>query len=390
MKRKNPEAELYRCKKHLKRLIEAQSLYKKEVERKARELDRARKILQQTLDSLEVGILVLDTDMKVAFINRSLKELFGVEDDVYGRFCWEALHKLDAPCSGEKCRLALERGEKIEEELIFLKDGKKRYYLVRTHPWQFEGKTAGIVRTFIDITDRKIAEEYELLSGISMYMAHVVKNSITPVGGFVKRISKECENEENREVFEYIFESLLKLERSMFEYESYVLMKRKAPYELFDLGRALERLCEELSSSAFGKEFFLEHLRGEYEVVCRPTDESVRILGNEGFFLLALKHLVATLISYGVEELGVEKVEVEVEGRRSDNDFVLEISFNYAIPVEVRELLFEPWRRDKGRSFDKWGFAICKEMVDYHEGSVKLSSGGSLCRVILPVKSYHY
>ncbi len=389
MRRKSLEAELYRCKKHLRKLIEAQELYKKEVDRKARELDKAKRILQQTLDSLEVGILVLDTEMRVVFLNKSLRELFGVLDEVSGRFCWEVLQKLEAPCSGEKCKIALERSERIEEELLFLKEGKKRIYLVRTYPWQFEGKTAGIIRTFIDITDRKIAEEYEILSGISMYMAHVVKNSITPIGGLIKRLSRECEVEENKKIFEFIFESLFKLERSMFEYESYVFVKRKIPYEIFDLKEALLRFCGEISAPSFEKEFFLEHLRGRYSVACSSLGKSIKILGNEQIFVLALKHLVASLVAYGVEELDVE-TRLEIKPEITNAQFILNVSFNYAIPKEILDLVFEPWKREMGRCFDKWGFAICKEMVDYHGGSIKLSPSGSSCKVTLPIHSYHY
>ncbi len=383
------EAELFRCRRHLKKLLEAQELYKKEVERKARELDQAKRILQQTLDALEVGILVLDTEMRIVFVNRSLKELFNISGDVSGKFCWEALHKLDTPCAGEKCRIALEKSQRLEEELLFLKEGKKRVYLVRTYPWIFEGKTAGIIRSFIDITDRKIAEEYEILSGISMYMAHVVKNSITPIGGFVKRLAKDCQREENARIFAYLFESIFKLERSMFEYEAYVFIKRKMPYEIFDVSLVLKNLKNEILSEDFIKEFFLEHIRDKFKIEMELPAKSVLMLGNELIFTIAIKHMIATIISYGAEELDLDEVVLKIKAISNDV-FIINFNFNYAFPKEVVEFIFEPWKASKGRGFDKWGFAICKEMVDYHSGSIKLTPDRSSCEIKIPLSHYHY
>ena len=376
MKDKSLEAELYRCKKHIQKLVEAQERYRREAEKKTRELEQARRILEQTFNALEVGILVLDKDMRIVMLNESLKRLFEVEEkNVEGKHCWQVLQKREAPCSGEKCLRVLRGADKLEEELIFLRGGRKRIYMVRTYPWTVDGKILGIIRTFVDITDRRLAEEYGILSGVSMYMAHVVKNSITPIGGLVNRIMNICNSEDVIRISKYIFSSVMKLERSVFEYESYVKIKRKPPYEIFNASEVLKEIEDFISTGKFVEKFYLQDLKEDFDIEFSIDYRSAPVLGNRSMFFEAFLHLLATLISYGVESEG-KRVKMQVFSRVEDS-FFLQVKYNYAISERILEFAFEPWKTEKGVGFDRWGIAIFKEMSNFHGAKMAFKDGGS-------------
>ena len=64
-------------------------------------LQQSEEQLQRIMDSINDGIVVLDTDFKVVRTNRKLREDIGVEDEtqLLGKRCYEAFHGFDEECA---------------------------------------------------------------------------------------------------------------------------------------------------------------------------------------------------------------------------------------------------------------------------------------------------
>ena len=77
----------------------------KEIEKKNQQLEESgekvrssRDFLQAIIDSLDEDLMVLDSDLRITQINRSLR-LKHKDEEVIGRHCYEVSHGLTHPCS---------------------------------------------------------------------------------------------------------------------------------------------------------------------------------------------------------------------------------------------------------------------------------------------------
>ncbi|MBM4461838.1 MAG: PAS domain-containing sensor histidine kinase [Chloroflexi bacterium] len=104
------------------------------------------------LNSMEEGVVIIDLDRKIRFMNPSMVREFG---DGVGLHCYRHLRGLDEPC-GEICRLPnVIRGKNERWEYIF-PDG--RTYDVIGSPFADLDQVPCMLATFRNITQRKQAE----------------------------------------------------------------------------------------------------------------------------------------------------------------------------------------------------------------------------------------
>lgn len=386
---KNPELlklELEKCKKHLEKLLEAEAVYRREIEKKTYELIRSRKLLSDILDSLDVGILVVDSDMRVVHVNRKLREIFSVDDVAIGDLCWEAMMKGRGKCENPGCKLAITEGKRTEEELVMLIGGKKRIFWVRTDPLFVDDKVWGAVRSFIDITEKKLEEEYRVLSGISMHIAHTVRNAIVPVVAFLKRLKNNLPYDEK--LIDLLFESTSSLLRTLKGYEDYVSIKKDLVFVKVDAFSFFTSLRNELASSVFLKRFFIESYKDKFFIEWDDLKSlgNVLFLGDAKILRLAISSLIADIVelAHGLKR-DVVKIKVSVESTGSN--IVVIFSFDCRIPDFLIPYLFEPWTVEEGKTFDRWGFAMAREVAIAHRGNfdIDLEENLTKCYLSIPV-----
>ncbi len=118
----------------------------------------------------KVAVQYLDTQMRIIWVNSSVKEHIGIpEDEIKEKHCFEIIQGIDRPCEGCTAIKALQTGQSQEGELI-TPDGKT--WLSRSSPVKNEKDTVtGVVQVALNISDRKKAESAlkeseRLLSGI--------------------------------------------------------------------------------------------------------------------------------------------------------------------------------------------------------------------------------
>ncbi|MGB9667827.1 MAG: PAS domain-containing protein [Thermosulfidibacteraceae bacterium] len=379
--------ELEKCKSHLAKLLEVEAFYRKEMERKAEELARSRELLAEILNAVNIGILVVDRDMNVIHINKELKRIFSIEGYDFQGKCWEIFMRTDAPCSSGKCVRVVEKGVDEEEELVLFVEGRKRIFWVKTSPLKIRGEMIGAVRTFIDITEKKSEEALNVLSGISMFISHTVKNSIVPVSAFLKRIYGSCPEESK--IIGIIIESAENLLSTVRGYEDFVKIKtmRDVVFSEIKAKRFLEKFVDYISTEEFLRKYNMLPYRDKYSVNYNlgKINENTSIFGSLAILNIAFCNLFSTLVEFG---FSVTKQEVVIKLDCNEDGKFLEISIlsNFKIPSKVLPLIYEPWIVEEGRNFDKWGFAIAREAVIIHNGDFEVLSikDGTLSVIRLP------
>ena len=100
----------------------------------------------------------LDPHMRIIWVNEAIQESLGISvKEMQGKYCFELIEGLKAPCPGCTALIACKTGEPQEGELV-TPDGKT--WISCSNPLKDSmEQVTGVVHVAINITDRKRAEE---------------------------------------------------------------------------------------------------------------------------------------------------------------------------------------------------------------------------------------
>ncbi len=178
---------------NLRRQLEDQNqqLQKEISERKQAEADRQNtlELMQTTLDGMNDPVVLINTDYKVMWANKAMREKYGSDQPPTSLFCYQLSHRRIEPCDPETCTCALKA---VQTELApvtvvhkhIQNDGQEcQLEIVASPLFDSEGQLTGIVESHRDITDRVLATEVlrryeEIVSASNDHMAYVDRNYV--------------------------------------------------------------------------------------------------------------------------------------------------------------------------------------------------------------------
>ena len=120
------------------------------------------------LESTAEAICGLDVEGKCTFANRACVQFLGYEsaDDLVGKKIHDLIHHSHAdgkPYPAEECPIyrSLSKGEEahVDDDVLWRAGGTSFPVEYRSHPVRHDGQIVGAVFTFLDVTDRRKAEE---------------------------------------------------------------------------------------------------------------------------------------------------------------------------------------------------------------------------------------
>lgn len=128
-----------------------------ELKLKLESVSRAHSDLQNLMAATDVGTLFLDPSLRIKRFTPRLSELFSITQSDEGRPITDFTHQLEYDDLAQHSRVVLKDLAPIEHEVKSRKGG---WYLVRIRPYRtIDDKIDGVVATFVDITERRRAEE---------------------------------------------------------------------------------------------------------------------------------------------------------------------------------------------------------------------------------------
>ncbi len=149
--------ELETSKEELQSINEELQTVNSELKSKLESVSRAHSDIQNLMAATDVGILFLDTQLRINRFTPRIAELFNIADGDEGRSITDFTHNLDDGDMAGDARMVLRDLASREREV---RSRSGAWYLMRLRPYRtVEDKIDGVVVTFVDIGERRRAED---------------------------------------------------------------------------------------------------------------------------------------------------------------------------------------------------------------------------------------
>jgi len=149
--------ELETSKEELQSINEELQTVNSELKSKLDNIASAHSDLQNLINATEIGTLFLDGELRIKMLTPAVEQLFSVTDSDVGRPITDFTHRLVYDGVERDARKVLKDLSPFEDEVL-TKDG--RWLMMRLRPYRtMEDRIEGIVLSFVEITQRREAEE---------------------------------------------------------------------------------------------------------------------------------------------------------------------------------------------------------------------------------------
>ncbi|MEM9437331.1 MAG: PAS domain-containing sensor histidine kinase [Pseudomonadota bacterium] len=330
------------------------------------QIERRRRLFDSVLSSITSGVVGLDAQGRITFVNRSGERLLGIAEEAEGKPLAMAIPEFE-PLLTE---LRASRSGQSQREVRLTRQGSDEILLVRLATRRSEGDASeGYVIAFEDVTNLVSAQRMAAWGDVARRIAHEIKNPLTPIQLSAERIKRKFgpkvgeESDQLDQMTDVIVRQTNDLRRIVDEFSKFARMPEpdRQPGDLGDLVRAAILLQENGNP----------HIAYETDIDAAPMPALV----DETMISQALLNLLKNA-SEAIEtrsqngEAFAPKIRVTL--REDGEEIHATISDNgIGLPAD-RMRLFEPYvtSREEGTGL---GLPIVLKIIEEHEGSLILS-----------------
>lgn len=333
-----------------------------------RQIERRRRLFDSVLGSVTSGVVGLDPNGRVAFVNRSAKRLLDWQEDQQAMPLAVAIPEFGALFE----RLRDGKSKTLQEEIKVSRNGRMENLLVRMATRVNEdGTNEGYVLAFDDVTDLVSAQRMAAWGDVARRIAHEIKNPLTPIQLSAERIRRKFGRElgESAPQLEQMTDVIVRqtndLRRIVDEFSKFARM----PEPELRIRDVLELLRGAVMLQENGQPdvtFKSDIPKGELEVDLDETMISqafTNLLKNAGEATESFRERLDDDQAY--------TPEIRVVCHMDDDQIEIRIADNGVGLPEDRARLFEPYvtTRDKGTGL---GLPIVRKIIEEHGGTLSL------------------
>ncbi|MEM1079552.1 MAG: PAS domain-containing sensor histidine kinase [Pseudomonadota bacterium] len=332
------------------------------------QIESRRRLFDSVLGSVTAGVIGLDPDGQVEFMNRSATTMLGLDDDsASGR----KLRQVVPEFAELFDRLQLGTRDVTQQEIVLSRQGRSESLLVRmARRANSDEMLEGYVVAFDDVTDLASAQRMAAWGDVARRIAHEIKNPLTPIQLSAERMKRKFGPKLGEdgpalvELSDVVIRQTNDLRRIVDEFSKFARMPEPETTEinLADLLRdavLLQQVAQ--PETRFVIEIAHDPVRAELD----PTLLSqalTNLLKNAGE---AIEGRLSG--NSGDTRAGEIRVSLQTHGREAE----LRIADNGIGLPDNPAKLFEPYvtTRDKGTGL---GLPIVRKIIEEHQGTLEL------------------
>ncbi|MCL4143871.1 UNVERIFIED_CONTAM: hypothetical protein GTU68_014662, partial [Idotea baltica] len=360
-----------------------------------RQIERRRRLFDSVLSSVPSGVVGLDEEGRVTFVNRSANRLLEVDG---GRDTAIAVAVPEFAAMFEELRTG--RTGVAQGQVNLIRGGQQESLLVRmSQRLRDDGTLEGYVVAFEDVTDLVSAQRMAAWGDVARRIAHEIKNPLTPIQLSAERIKRKFAREvaapdDLEQLTDVIVRQTNDLRRIVDEFSKFARMPEP------------DRRTHDLTA-ILGDAVTLQDA-GQPDVAFSLTLPNTDVWADLDSTMMsqALTNLIKNA-GEAIETLQENrpdlsfKPQIQIEMTVSDDVARITIADNGIGLPEDRAKLFEPYvtTRDKGTGL---GLPIVKKIIDEHGGSLTLTDApafdgsdnpdgrfGAMAVIVLPIQTQH-
>ena len=331
-----------------------------------RQTERRRRLFDSVLSNVTAGVIGLDAEGRIDFVNRAAERLLDIPDALHEVAIAQGVPEFGALFE----RLRDEGGAMVQEEIRLTRRGKLESLLVRMSERRTEGgRLEGFVVAFDDVTDLVSAQRMAAWGDVARRIAHEIKNPLTPIALSAERIKRKFRSqvqqpEDLEQYTDVIVRQTNDLRRIVDEFSKFARMPEPDRRET-DLVQLLRDAITLQESGQPGVHFSVD-----------IPDAPVIMDLDATMIAQALTNLIknAGEAIETLQEKGAPKglvPEIRIQMQVIDGESVIRIIDNgIGLPLD-RARLFEPYvtTREKGTGL---GLPIVKKIIEEHGGQLAL------------------
>jgi two-component system NtrC family sensor kinase len=365
---------------------------------------QAEKFIQNILESVGEGFIVIGKDFRILSANRAFCDFVKMPvEEIIGKHCYEISHHIKKPCyeAGEECPVNTTFQTGKPHTIIhthYDKEGKPSFTETRSYAMKDEsGEVLSVIETINDITEKKRlesqlrhAQKMEAVGHLAGGVAHDFNNILTAITGYGNLLKmKTKEDDPARYNIDQILASVERganLTQSLLAFSRKQIMNPR-PINFNTIVESVLRL--------------LKRLIGEdIELTTKLTKEDVTVMADSGQIEQILMNL-ATNARDAMPDGGT--LTIETERQELDKEYVA--SHGFGVPgsyilisiadsgmgmdEETRSKIFEPFftTKEVGKGTGL-GLAMIYGIIKQHMGYINVYSEpeeGTIFRIYLPL-----
>ncbi|TNF64531.1 MAG: PAS domain-containing sensor histidine kinase [Rhodobacteraceae bacterium] len=332
-----------------------------------RQIERRRRLFDSVLSSVTSGVVGLDPEGRITFVNRSAERLLDWTGDEHALSLKVAVPEFGALFDTLKSGSA----EVAQDDIRVTRQGRLENLLVRMATRRAEdGRLEGYVVAFDDVTDLVSAQRMAAWGDVARRIAHEIKNPLTPIQLSAERIKRKFaprlgeDSDQLEAMTDVIVRQTNDLRRIVNEFAKFARMPEPE--------RRAEDLAQLVRDAVLLQQTGQPGLRITAELPEAPmmadldatmiSQALTNLIKNAG-------EAIETLQQKGAPD--DHEPEIRVALSRDGGRALLTISDNGIGLPEDRARLFEPYvtTRDEGTGL---GLPIVKKIIEEHGGTLVL------------------
>ncbi|SDK34243.1 sensor histidine kinase NtrY-like [Aliiruegeria lutimaris] len=357
------------------------------------QIEARRRLFETVLTSITAGVIGLDPEGRVDFMNPAALHLLRLPEDAGDQH--EALAMAVPEFAGVLARLRSDDRSVTQEEIRITRDGRMENLLVRLAArLAADGRLEGYVVAFDDVTELVTAQRMAAWGDVARRIAHEIKNPLTPIQLSAERVKRkfgrklEAEDAESlSSMTDVIVRQTNDLRRIVDEFSKFARMPEpdRRDSDMTKLVKDAVTLQRQQLGAAL-----------RWDLPKEPTP----VLVDETMIGQALTNIIKNggEAIESLQEKGLPEgfsPEIRVRLWTEGTHAILQVADNGIGLPEDRGRLFEPYvtTRAKGTGL---GLPIVKKIIEEHGGTLELRDApvfegnehhGALAEIRLPLKA---